>query len=676
MPYSAGGIAGRSVELTGAWSGFADTLLVRAALAARLGWDRAPNPLAGYSLSDEEVDSLLRALPGLDREPPALFQDDVRKVLDDADVAVEEARAEFQLSLDDHGRFAAICHNAGLDLAGAEVLALLLAVEVDTRRQRLVGYLADDVTQRRLTVWTLQLVAGDKAVALAGPGGPLRRAGLLVPAGAGAWAAEPVAVAPTVSWWLAGDDGLDPALPPGTEVLEVPYAADAPTEEGRIVVSSGRDRVRRLQSVAAGLLRSSLLITPKPTGPDAWDALIRWATLTGAGVVVEIGADDDVLGSEGRDRIERAWHLAWGITSRTDLAITDLPRRPWLEAPSDPELASADEWAGAFGGTAPEGADAYRLSAEQLLNVSRASGAVGGDLVAAVRRLAGPVQGTATRIRPTRTWDDLILDAERRERVEEIAIRYRQRRRVFDDWGLAPQPSTGVVALFAGPSGTGKTLAAEVIAADLGMDVYKVDLANLVSKYIGETEKNLSAVFDAAEASSVALFFDEADALFGKRSEVSDAHDRYANIEVAYLLQRLERYDGLAIMASNLLRNIDPAFLRRIHVIVEFPVPEAPERRRIWRRCLPPHAPLADDLDLDVFADRVEIVGGAIRNAVATAAFLAAEEGQPIGQAHVLTALRREMQKLGRLFDVGSIQTTVSAAASSTASRTRRRSAT
>ena len=348
-----------------------------------------PNPLAGYSLSDEEVDSLLRGLPGLDREPPALLHDDVRKVLDDATAAVEDARAEFQLSLGGHGRFAAICHNSRLDLVGSEVLAVLLAVEVDARRQRLVGYLANDVTQRRLTVWTLRLVAGDEAVAQAGPGGPLRRAGLLVPAGLGAWAAEPVAAAPTVSWWLAGDDGPDPALPPGTEVLDVPYAADAPIEPGRIVVSSGRDRVRRLQSVAAGLLRSSLLITPKPTGPDAWDALIRWATLTGAGVVVEVEGDD-VLGSEGRDRIGRAWHLAWGITSGGALAIADLPRRPWLEAPPGPEVASADEWAGAFGGTAPDGADAYRLSAEQLLYVSRASGAVAGDLAAAVRRLAGP----------------------------------------------------------------------------------------------------------------------------------------------------------------------------------------------------------------------------------------------------------------------------------------------
>ena len=645
------GNAAAAVELTGAWSDLADALLVRAALTARMGWDRAPNPLAGYSLTEDEVDAVLRSLPGLDREPPALVEDDVRKALDGADVAVDDARAAFAQSLGDGGRFAAIVHRAALDIAEAEVLALLLAVEVDTRRQRLIGYLADDVTQRRLTAWTLRVVAGDDAVALAGPGGPLRRAALLGPAGPGVWAAEPVAASPAVSWWLAGDDGPDPSLPAGAEVLEVPFAAGGPDEPGRLVVSSGRDRVRRLQSVATGLLRPTLLVTPKPVGADAWDALVRWATLTGAGVVIELGADDEALGPEARERIERAWHLSWGVSSRNDLAIADLPRRPWLEAPPAAALASTDEWAGAFGGSVPHGADMYRLSAEQLLHVSRASGAVGGDLAAAVRRLAGPVQGTATRIKPTRTWDDLILDAERRERVEEIAIRCRQRHRVFDEWGLAPQPSTGVVALFAGPSGTGKTLAAEVIAADLGVDVYKIDLANLVSKYIGETEKNLSAVFDAAEASSVALFFDEADALLGKRSEVSDAHDRYANIEVAYLLQRLEAYDGLAIMATNLLRNIDHAFLRRIHVIVEFPVPEAPERRLIWRRCLPPNAPLADDLDLDVFADRVELVGGAIRNAVATASFLAAEQGAPIGNDHVMTALRREMQKLGRLFD-------------------------
>ena len=621
------------MELTGAWSGLADALLVRAALTARLGWDRAPNPLAGYSLSDEEVDALLRALPGLDREPPALLEDDVRKVVDDAEAAVDDARAELRLGLDDGGRFATVCRHAGLDLAGAEVLGLLLAVEVDTRRQRLVGYLADDVTQRRLTVWTLRLVAGDAGVALAGPGGPLRRAGLLVPAGPGAWAAEPVAVAPTVSWWLAGDDGPDPALPHGTEVLEVPYAADAPLEAGRIVVGSGRDRVRRLQSVAGGLLRPSLLITPKPAGPDAWDAVIRWATLTGSGVVVEIDGDDE-LGAEGRDRIERAWHVPWGIASRTDLAVADLPQRPWLEAPSIPELASADEWAGAFGGVAPDGADLYRLTAEQLLYVSRASGAVGGDLAAAVRRLAGPVQGTATRIRPTRTWDDLILDAERRQLVAEIAIRCRQRRRVLRR--LGPRP--------AAVDGCGGPLPRAVrYRQDLGrrgdrrrprgrgVQGRPGQPGEQVHRRDGEEPVGQSSMPPRRAAWRCSSTRPTPSSASGRRSPTPTTATPTSRSPTS-------SSGSSATTASpswrrNLLRNIDDAFLRRIHVIVEFPVPEAPERRRIWRRCLPPNAPLADDLDLDVFADGVEMVGGTIRNTVATAAFLAAEEERRSGRS-------------------------------------------
>jgi SpoVK/Ycf46/Vps4 family AAA+-type ATPase len=279
-----------------------------------------------------------------------------------------------------------------------------------------------------------------------------------------------------------------------------------------------------------------------------------------------------------------------------------------------------------------------------------AASAMDGDLAGAVRRLAaGHIDAVATRIRPTRGWDDLALDAERMTSVREIAVRCRQRDTVFGKWGFSPEPSTGVVALFAGPSGTGKTLAAEVIAADLGIDLYKIDLANLVSKYIGETEKNLSRVFDAAEASNVALFFDEADALLGKRSAVSDAHDRYANIEVAYLLQRLERYEGLVVLATNLAKNIDPAFLRRLHVMVEFPMPGGPERRRIWARGLPKGAPVADDLDLDALADQFEVSGGTIRNAVVGAAFLAAEEGSVITMAHAVASLRRELQKAGRL---------------------------
>ncbi len=206
--------------------------------------------------------------------------------------------------------------------------------------------------------------------------------------------------------------------------------------------------------------------------------------------------------------------------------------------------------------------------------MSRAYPAVGGDLDAAVRRLvSGRLEHLARRIRPTRDWDDIVLSDDRMELLHSIVARYRFADQVFDDWGFAATPSRGLVALFSGPSGTGKTMAAEIIAGELGLDVFKLDLSAVVSKYIGETEKNLEQVFDAASAGNLVLFFDEADALFGKRSEVKDARDRYANIEVSYLLQRLESYDGLVVMATNFEKNIDDAFLRRIHARVEFAMP-------------------------------------------------------------------------------------------------------
>ena len=197
-------------------------------------------------------------------------------------------------------------------------------------------------------------------------------------------------------------------------------------------------------------------------------------------------------------------------------------------------------------------------------------------------------------------------------------------------------------------TGTGKTLAAEILAGDLSLELYKLDLAAVVSKYIGETEKNLDQVFDAAAAGNVVLFFDEADALFGKRTEVSDAHDRYANLETAYLLQRLESYDGVVVMATNLSKNIDTAFLRRLHAMVEFPVPEEAERHRLWERNLMPGAPV-NDVDLDFLAHQFTLTGGSIRNAALTAAFLAAEAGTPITMATLVLGLSREFQKLGRL---------------------------
>jgi SpoVK/Ycf46/Vps4 family AAA+-type ATPase len=220
---------------------------------------------------------------------------------------------------------------------------------------------------------------------------------------------------------------------------------------------------------------------------------------------------------------------------------------------------------------------------------------------------------------------------------------------VLDEWGFGRKLSLGkgVNALFAGPTGTGKTMAAEIIANELGLELYKIDLSSVVSKYIGETEQNLDRIFTAAQNANVILFIDEADALFGKRSEVRDSHDRYANIEIAYLLQKMEQYEGIAILATNLRQNMDEAFIRRLQFIVEFPFPDEAHRYHIWQRHFPPEAPRDEEIDYASLA-RLRISGGNIKNIVLAAAFLAATDGGRIGMEHMIQAARREYQKLGK----------------------------
>jgi SpoVK/Ycf46/Vps4 family AAA+-type ATPase len=220
----------------------------------------------------------------------------------------------------------------------------------------------------------------------------------------------------------------------------------------------------------------------------------------------------------------------------------------------------------------------------------------------------------------------------------------------MERWGFGDKVVTGsgTNALFAGPSGTGKTLAAEIVAHELQLDLYRIDLASVVSKYIGETEKNLDKIFAAAEGANGILFFDEADALFGKRSEVRDSHDRYANLEISYLLQRMEQHCGVAILATNLRQNLDEAFTRRLAFIVQFPFPDEAHRYRIWTGVWPPSAPLAPDVDLAALAKQLKLSGGSIRNIAVAAAFLAAADGQVVTRAHVFRAAQREFQKLGK----------------------------
>jgi ATP-dependent 26S proteasome regulatory subunit len=255
----------------------------------------------------------------------------------------------------------------------------------------------------------------------------------------------------------------------------------------------------------------------------------------------------------------------------------------------------------------------------------------------------------AQRIVPCQTWEDIVLPEDVFCQLREIAAQVAHRPQVYEAWGFGEKLSRGrgINALFAGPSGTGKTMGAEILANHLDLDLYRIDLAGIVSKYIGETEKNLKKVFDAAEQSGAILFFDEADALFGKRTEVKDSHDRYANIEVNYLLQRMEDYRGLAILATNRKSDLDRAFLRRLRFLVDFPFPDAEHRQRIWQKVFPAQAAVAD-LDYDALA-RLEIPGGNIKNIALNAAFLAADTGVSIGMEHIMHAARREYNKIDKL---------------------------
>ncbi len=284
--------------------------------------------------------------------------------------------------------------------------------------------------------------------------------------------------------------------------------------------------------------------------------------------------------------------------------------------------------------------------------VSSQSGVSLQQLYAAARAQTGHGLAALTRKLSTYyTWDDLVLPLAQVELLKELCNQFRFRYQVYDQWGFGQKYSLGkgLNVLFSGPPGTGKTMAAEVVAHDLQLDLYKIDLSQIVSKYIGETEKNLDRIFNAAESANAILLFDEADALFGKRSDVRDAHDRYANIEVGYLLQKMEEYEGIAILTTNLQSNMDDAFIRRLRFIVTFSLPDAESRLQIWRGIFPGAAQISPEVDFSTLATNFEITGANIRNIALAAAFLAASAEQPISMEHIVFALRREYEKTGKM---------------------------
>jgi len=353
----------------------------------------------------------------------------------------------------------------------------------------------------------------------------------------------------------------------------------------------------------------------------------------------------------------RVWDArhSWGskLFIPVEFPVPDYDQRQqlWLTSLDGQAESAASTLAGKFqlsGGQIMEAASLARN-----LALWRDGGSItGDDLHRACRQVSNQkLIQLARKVKPRYIWADIVLPKDQLEQLREICNYVKYHQLVYGEWGFEHKLSLGkgLNVLFAGPSGTGKTMAAEIMANELGLDLYKIDLATVVSKYIGETEKNLDRIFKEAQDSNSILFFDEADAIFGKRSEVRDSHDRYANIEIAYLLQKMEEYQGIVILATNLRKNLDEAFARRMHFSVEFPFPEETDRFCIWQKAFPKAAPLSQDIDLTFMARQFKITGGNIKNIALSAAFLTVEDSGMVTMEHLIRATKREYQKMGKL---------------------------
>ncbi len=601
-------------------------------------------------------------------------------VTDELAVAIARSGPE----LDPEGRLVVAAARLGLDEIDAAVLAVCAAPELNPAYGRLYAYLHDDVTRKLPSPGLVaRLVAGDglepgEVLARFGRDAPLRRVGalrLLDERGQTPIAERAVKVADPVAALLLGADLDDlgggarlrrepvPVADPGrvTVVTELRALIACDTHLPLLVI--GPDSPPLL---AAALGTPLLLVDAVDTGdPDLMRDARLAAALEGRRVCVE-GLEGlepaarrsavRALGGMG----ERA--LLCGLTSDAAVALGDRTAII-VEVPAPTFAERRAAWSEHTGLADVEDVAAkFRLSMGQIADaaeVARHTAAVEGldapeprhlDL-GARRASSGRLGELAVRLDPAFGWEQLVLPEKPLEVLHSISAYLRHRDLVIGEWGYGRTVARtqGIKTLFAGESGTGKTMAAQVLARDLGLELFRLDLATVVSKYIGETEKNLDRIFGAAEGSNAILFFDEADALFGKRSEVSDSHDRYANIEVAYLLQKMEGYSGAVILATNFRHNIDDAFLRRLDFVIDFPFPEPEDRRRIWELVLPPEAPLSDDVDVEFLASQFKLSGGGIRNASLAAAFLAAEDDRVIAMRHLVVGVALEYGKLGRL---------------------------
>ncbi|MFJ7409278.1 ATP-binding protein [Streptomyces sp. NPDC098077] len=658
-------------------------LRVREAVAARRAVDPDPeDPYRGQYLTPEGAARILESRDAF--SPVPAYEDG----------AVPDAPAGSRI-----GRLAERFALAPLDV---ELLLVALAPDIDTRFERLYGYLNDDLTRRRPTIGLALELCGLPAAGTGrfrfSPSAPLVAGGLLELVDAERpLLSRTLRVPDRVTAHLLGDDETDGRLRGLVQEAAHPGDPDELPEVSRIAAAlgtgsglvhlldrGGDPRGLAVEALAAAGRRplvvdiAALAAVSEPA--PLVRALATEARLGRSGVILGpletlaperpegarvLGSLCAALGSTPLIAYgKKNWDPLW--TAESPVPVTVPPPGPegagrqWRRA-----LADAGRTVGLPAAHADdaliESAAAYRLDSGQLRRAATVASrlAVLGqrpvtpeDLRTAVRAQNGAgLERLARRIEPAVGWDDLVLPPATRTQLGELALRARHRETVLGQWRMRPGGGRGrgVIALFAGESGTGKTMSAEVIAAELGMELYVVDLSTVVDKYIGETEKNLERIFVEASDVNGILLFDEADAIFGKRSQVKDAHDKHANVESAYLLQRMESFDGIAVLTTNLRANLDEAFTRRLDVIAEFPMPDARQRLALWDRCLGPAIPRDAALDLEFCGDRFELAGGSIRACAVTAAYLAAESGAPLTMDQLVAAVLQEYRKLGRL---------------------------
>jgi MoxR-like ATPase len=619
-----------------------------AALMERRWSEGRTSPDQGLAIGPGEVARLVESDSVRDEE---LASAEADPALADCRTAITSAED----ALERHPLWKRLSDVFSLDEEEKDLLVLLAAVDADPGLQRVVAYLHDDIRRDLPTPVLAAELAGRPRRPWQGAN--LRRWALAQPVdeGSGPALAAAWTIDPALTRLLAGGTFDDPVLGDAVQLIDpsasaalllfhgeafdaLGRAADLADVELTGPPGIGRQSVAQRHAAATGkplLVADLAILGTRGVAPrEAILRVLRHARLTGA--LAYFREAGDVPSGE--------WTLARAL-GVDFLRGLRLPTNAGITIRLAPLTLSEREtlWRSLSDRPCPDPLFARRLTPGEI---ARLVGAGHG-----LPRPRQPDHHLLARLDCPYEWDDMVLGAETARHLREFADQVRLRWRVYDDWGFRKLThlGCGIAALFAGPSGTGKTMAAQVIARALGLDLFRVDLAGVVNKYVGETEKKLRELFDACEDSGALLFFDEADALFGSRMQVKDAHDRFANIEIDYLLQRIETFDGVAILATNRREDVDDAFARRLRFIVNFLPPQRAERLALWRlalrECTPSGDPLLDAIDWDLLADRLTLTGAAIKNVALSAAFLACSEKSRVTMAHILHGAERELAK-------------------------------